>query len=180
MRLTTIGLMINRNLSGATLSIECAPLVIVSSCFLVVSYLCPRQRGIVHSYLGDSCHSYFTIIHLVLGRKIVLCELNRTARMDRIFTSRKPALATAIVMDSGSSTSLEKTKTEKSTENLVRISESDSRDAERGSGEPRVVANMEEIALKALHIDDDPTLNPWTFRMFLIGEYFCLDLGDSV
>ena len=74
----------------------------------------------------------------------------------------------------------EKTKTEKSTENLVRISESDSRDAERGSGEPRVVANMEEIALKALHIDDDPTLNPWTFRMFLIGEYFCLDLGDSV
>ncbi|KAH7379849.1 OPT oligopeptide transporter protein-domain-containing protein [Cadophora sp. MPI-SDFR-AT-0126] len=89
--------------------------------------------------------------------------------MDRIFTSRKPALATAIVMDSGSSTSLEKTKTEKSTENLVRVSESVSRDAERGAGEPRVVANMEEIALKALHIDDDPTLNPWTFRMFLIG-----------
>lgn len=89
--------------------------------------------------------------------------------MDRIFSSRKPALASA--MDTGSSTSLEKTKTEKSTENLVAISETDSHDAERGlgEGEPRVVANMEEIALKALHVDDDPTLNPWTFRMFLIG-----------
>lgn len=96
--------------------------------------------------------------------------------MDRIFTSRKSALATAITMDAGSSTSLEKTKTEKSTENLVRISESNSRDAERGAGEPRVVANMEEIALKALHIDDDPTLNPWTFRMFLIGEYYSPNL----
>lgn len=29
--------------------------------------------------------------------------------------------------------------------------------------------NMEEIALKALHVDDDPTLNPWTFRVFFIG-----------
>lgn len=29
--------------------------------------------------------------------------------------------------------------------------------------------NMEQIALKALHVDDDPTLNPWTFRVFFIG-----------
>ncbi len=93
----------------------------------------------------------------------------RTEAMDRIFSSRKPALATA--MDIGSSTSLERTKTEKSTENLVAISETDSHDAERGVGEPKVVANMEEIALKALHVDDDPTLNPWTFRMFLIGTF---------
>lgn len=32
-----------------------------------------------------------------------------------------------------------------------------------------VVANAEEIALKALHVDDDPTLNPWTFRVFILG-----------
>lgn len=54
-----------------------------------------------------------------------------------------------------------------STENLVRY---ETNDAEL-AGEKRMVeeANMETIALKALHIDDDPTLNPWTFRMFLLG-----------
>ena len=41
-------------------------------------------------------------------------------------------------------------------------------DAE-GNGRERVVANMEDIALKALHTDDDSTLSPWTFRMFLLG-----------
>lgn len=33
-----------------------------------------------------------------------------------------------------------------------------------------VTANTEEIALKALHIDDDPSLNPWTFRVFFLGS----------
>jgi hypothetical protein len=33
-------------------------------------------------------------------------------------------------------------------------------------------ASMETIALKALHTDDDPTLNPWTFRMFFLGMPF--------
>lgn len=37
------------------------------------------------------------------------------------------------------------------------------------AGKQAVVANTEEIALKALHVDDDPTLNPWTFRMFFLG-----------
>lgn len=43
-------------------------------------------------------------------------------------------------------------------------------DAELAGSEP-VVANTEEIALKALHIDDDPSLNPWTFRMYFLGAY---------
>lgn len=54
-----------------------------------------------------------------------------------------------------------------STENLIRYESNDVEFA----GRPQVVANMEEIALKALHIDDDPTLNPWTFRMFFLGRY---------
>lgn len=29
----------------------------------------------------------------------------------------------------------------------------------------------EEIVTHVIHVDDDPTLNPWTFRMFFIGEY---------
>lgn len=34
--------------------------------------------------------------------------------------------------------------------------------------------DMEQIALKALHVDDDPTLNPWTFRVFFIGwSFYC-------
>lgn len=30
-------------------------------------------------------------------------------------------------------------------------------------------ASMETVALKALHVDDDVTLNPWTFRTFFLG-----------
>lgn len=42
-------------------------------------------------------------------------------------------------------------------------------DFESGETES-IVANTEEIALKALHVDDDPTLNPWTFRVFFLGR----------
>lgn len=30
---------------------------------------------------------------------------------------------------------------------------------------------LDNDALNGLHTDDDPNLNPWTFRMFLIGTY---------
>ena len=30
-------------------------------------------------------------------------------------------------------------------------------------------ANSETIAIEAPHVEDDPTLNPWTFRMFFLG-----------
>lgn len=74
----------------------------------------------------------------------------------------------AETMDSAKTSSFEKTKSEvASTESLVRY---ETWDAEK-NGEQEVVANMETIALKALHVDDDPTLNPWTFRMFFLGEY---------
>jgi len=43
-------------------------------------------------------------------------------------------------------------------------------DAE-GFGKEPPEARMEDIALKALHTDDDPSLNPWTFRMFVLGEF---------
>jgi hypothetical protein len=32
------------------------------------------------------------------------------------------------------------------------------------------VATLENIAVTALHVDDDPTLNPWTFRMWFLGQ----------
>lgn len=32
-------------------------------------------------------------------------------------------------------------------------------------------ASMETVALKALHVDDDATLNPWTFRVFFLGWF---------
>jgi hypothetical protein len=32
-----------------------------------------------------------------------------------------------------------------------------------------VVSTAEEIVTKVIHVDDDPTLNPWTFRMFFLG-----------
>jgi hypothetical protein len=55
-----------------------------------------------------------------------------------------------------------------STETLTKVDSRERGDVE-GFGREPVVANMEDIALKALHIDDDPTLNPWTVRMFILG-----------
>lgn len=40
-----------------------------------------------------------------------------------------------------------------------------------------IVANTEEIALKALHVDDDPSLNPWTFRVFFLGSSIWINLS---
>lgn len=37
-----------------------------------------------------------------------------------------------------------------------------------------LVATMKDIATRALHLDDDPTLNPWTFRMWFIGKSGCI------
>jgi len=60
-----------------------------------------------------------------------------------------------------------------SSESLVRY---ETNDVEFLRVEKPVVANMEEIALKALHVDDDPSLNPWTFRMFFLGTFSFLSL----
>lgn len=38
------------------------------------------------------------------------------------------------------------------------------------------VDNMQEIALYALHVDDDPSLNPWTFRMWFLGSVSLLKI----
>lgn len=58
-----------------------------------------------------------------------------------------------------------------SKETLVRNeSEHDSKDVEVAGNQP-LVASTEEIALQALHIDDDPSLNPWTFRMYFLGRW---------
>jgi hypothetical protein len=38
------------------------------------------------------------------------------------------------------------------------------------------IATAEEIVTHVIHVDDDPTLNPWTFRMFFIGEPFLCGL----
>ena len=85
--------------------------------------------------------------------------------MAGIRQGRKTA-ATLTFMDSGSTSSLEKTTSVLTNEHLIRY---ESRDAEL-AGQGPVVANMETIALKALHIDDDSSLNPWTARMFLLGR----------
>ena len=32
------------------------------------------------------------------------------------------------------------------------------------------IASAEELVTNILHVDDDPNLNPWTFRMWFLGE----------
>ena len=81
---------------------------------------------------------------------------------------RKPARAVTMDLQmSAATTSLEKTML--GTESLVRYK---TRDSERAA--ELLVANMETIALKALHVDDDSSFNPWTFRMLFLGaEGYC-------
>jgi hypothetical protein len=66
-----------------------------------------------------------------------------------------------------------KTSTDSSSSNSLSKASSRARSDVEGFGTEPVVANMEEMALKALHVDDDPTLNPWTFRMFILGIISC-------
>lgn len=82
----------------------------------------------------------------------------------------RPISAGSKSFDDGASVQMRDFKsklTNSSTETLTRT---DSQDVEDNGRHP-VVANMEEIALKALHTDEDPSLNPWTFRMFFLGDF---------
>lgn len=38
----------------------------------------------------------------------------------------------------------------------------------------RIVVETSELAITALHVDDDPSLSPWTFRTFFLGKYAIL------
>jgi hypothetical protein len=40
---------------------------------------------------------------------------------------------------------------------------------EEGKAENVVVSNEEDLVTRVIHVEDDPTLNPWTFRMFFLG-----------
>lgn len=40
-----------------------------------------------------------------------------------------------------------------------------------GEGEIGALDTAEDIVTTVIHVDDDPTINPWTFRMFFIGEF---------
>jgi hypothetical protein len=40
-----------------------------------------------------------------------------------------------------------------------------------GEGEIGALETAEDIVTTVIHVDDDPTINPWTFRMFFIGEF---------
>lgn len=63
--------------------------------------------------------------------------------------------------------------TNSSTATLTKVDTQDVED----QGSQALVANMEEIALKALHTDNDPTLNPWTFRTFFLGKFWSWPVG---
>ena len=83
--------------------------------------------------------------------------------MSSTLSGRKSAELTT--MDTASTSSFEKDSV-KSSDNLISDKSQDFEKADKP-----VVANMEAIALEALHVDDDPTLNPWTFRMFFLGKH---------
>jgi hypothetical protein len=47
-------------------------------------------------------------------------------------------------------------------------------DEEHQDSDVRPLETAEDIVTTVIDLDDDPTLNPWTFRMFFIGAYFVL------
>ncbi|MCJ1312805.1 hypothetical protein MMC25_006481 [Agyrium rufum] len=42
-------------------------------------------------------------------------------------------------------------------------------DVERGEHDPAPITSAKDLVTNILHVDDDPTLNPWTFRMWFLG-----------
>lgn len=53
----------------------------------------------------------------------------------------------------------------------IRYAQTDEESLEIGKGMTAAekVDNMEEIALYALHVEDDESLNPWTMRTWFLG-----------
>jgi hypothetical protein len=43
--------------------------------------------------------------------------------------------------------------------------------AENDFGEKIVVNDAQDLVTHVLHVDDDASLSPWTFRAFFIGKY---------
>lgn len=50
------------------------------------------------------------------------------------------------------------------------ISGEDGVDPESLEGETGPLETAEDIVTHVIGVDDDPTLSPWTFRMFFVGE----------
>lgn len=42
-------------------------------------------------------------------------------------------------------------------------------DEDYGHGHMRRVSDAKDIVTSVLHVEDDPSINPWTFRMFFLG-----------
>jgi hypothetical protein len=42
-------------------------------------------------------------------------------------------------------------------------------DEEGGLGKEGAVETNEDLVTRVIHVEDDPTLNPWTFRVFFLG-----------
>ena len=58
-----------------------------------------------------------------------------------------------------------------SNEKDVNIEATPAYDVESGeSEEPHHVSTAKDLVTNILHVDDDPSLNPWTFRMWFLGE----------
>ena len=48
-----------------------------------------------------------------------------------------------------------------------------------GEGDIKELSTAEDIVTTVIHVDDDPTLNPWTFRMFFIGSSLVFVLNTT-
>jgi hypothetical protein len=68
-------------------------------------------------------------------------------------------------------------KDEKNIKDEIRYVPTDEESYEIGNGMTAAekVDNMEEIALYALHVEDDPSLNPWTMRTWFLGRPLVLN-----
>jgi hypothetical protein len=52
------------------------------------------------------------------------------------------------------------------------LSYEDSGDVEGGSTNDNTVAETEkDLITEVIHVEDDPSLNPWTFRVWFLGEF---------
>jgi hypothetical protein len=55
---------------------------------------------------------------------------------------------------------------------LIYVSESPQFDASKEDhfGQANVISDAKDLLTHVIHVDDDPSLSPWTFRAFFLGK----------
>jgi hypothetical protein len=113
--------------------------------------------------------SYFYILYRLVNLNSLLPANMGSPEDSDIVPDEKPQGYTSAVQSGGSLDSKENDSGDKG--GVPFVSELPPyEDAEHQGDHTTHLDTAEDIVTTVIHVEDDPTLNPWTFRMFFIGD----------